>query len=473
MRFRSVVALVLAVATVLPYTPAHAAFIDLDGSPYESAILALAGEGIVSGYADGSTRPYSRINRAEALKVVVTAGKQLESELNDTKANMPTIALFADIDQRLWYAPYVEVAFAHGMVTGYPDNLFRPYASLRAEEAIVIALKSQKVKGSDTFRTSPYINNVPGQWFTPFINAAIDRNLLDESSRMQLGAPITRGQFFTLVHRLRSPQPVVLSVASSQQPALQQVIAQPPVQPQQLLQQPLVQQPQQPAQPNLVPLPQQSRPAIQQQPQPGVQQPSSQPVVQQQYVQQPNVAQPYPQQPVQQQAQQPHVRRAEYTGAVDGASAARFASSQQFAISIPSLGIQDLTVTHPADPTTQKGVLAPLQTGVGHLFAYPGQGSKIMIYGHSSGYPWDLSRYTKIFRTINKLAIGDKVYVTYNKHLYVYQVVNKRAVSTKDTSAFQPDQNGEELILYTCWPPDSISQRYLVHAVPVDMIALR
>jgi sortase A len=117
--------------------------------------------------------------------------------------------------------------------------------------------------------------------------------------------------------------------------------------------------------------------------------------------------------------------------------------------------------------------LAPLQTGVGHLFAYPGQGSKIMIYGHSSGYPWDLSKFTKIFRTINKLAVGDKVYVTYDKHLYVYQVISKRAVSNKDTSAFEPDNNGEELILYTCWPPDSISQRYLVHAVPIDMVALR
>jgi LPXTG-site transpeptidase (sortase) family protein len=451
MRFRSVLALVLAVAMVLPMASVHAAFVDLDGSPYESAILALAGEGIVSGYPDGTTRPYGRMNRAEGLKVVVNAKTNLQSELADTRANMPAIALFSDIDQRAWYAPYVEVAFAHGMVTGYPDNLFRPHSWLRTEEAIALALKSQGIQGSSTYRTSPTINNVPGQWFTPYINAAIERNLLDESSRMQVGGAVTRGQFFTLMYRLRTPQPVVLSVASSSQPHV--VVQQPASQvvtPQPVVQQPVYQPVQQPT-------------AVQQPVyQPVVQQPVQQQVQQQQYVPQVQAAQP-----------QQQVRRATHTGVVDGTAAARFASSQKFAVSIPSLGIQDLTVTHPDDPTSQKGVLAPLQTGVGHLFAYPGQGSKIMIYGHSSGYPWDLSKFTKIFRTINKLAVGDKVYVTYDKHLYVYQVISKRAVSNKDTSAFEPDNNGEELILYTCWPPDSISQRYLVHAVPIDMVALR
>ncbi len=151
---------------------------------------------------------------------------------------------------------------------------------------------------------------------------------------------------------------------------------------------------------------------------------------------------------------------------VDG-DAAQYLSAKEFALSIPSLGITDLTVTHPADPYSSQGVLAPLKEGVGHLFAYPGEGSKIMVYGHSSGYPWDLSQYTQIFRTINKIKVGHRVYITYKGKLYVYEVTAKNAVTAKDRSPFEPDQNGEELILYTCWPPDSISQRFLVHAVPV------
>ncbi len=151
----------------------------------------------------------------------------------------------------------------------------------------------------------------------------------------------------------------------------------------------------------------------------------------------------------------------------------QFASNKPFSISIPSIGIVDLTITHPSDPYTQKGVLEPLQNGVGHLFAYPGKGSKIMIYGHSSGYPWDLSKYTKIFRTINEVKEGTKIYVTYDGHLYVYQVSEKRTIPANDRTAFEPDEKGEQLVLYTCWPPDSISQRYLVYATPVETIVLR
>ncbi len=163
-------------------------------------------------------------------------------------------------------------------------------------------------------------------------------------------------------------------------------------------------------------------------------------------------------------AQVPHVA---------SSSSAQFASKKPFAISIPSIGIVDLTVTHPTDPYTQKGVLEPLQNGVGHLFAYPGKGSKIMVYGHSSGYPWDLSKFTKIFRTINEVQVGTKIYVTYEGKLHVYQVTEKKTIPASDKTAFEPDEKGEQLVLYTCWPPDSISHRYLVYAVPVETIALK
>ncbi len=156
----------------------------------------------------------------------------------------------------------------------------------------------------------------------------------------------------------------------------------------------------------------------------------------------------------------------------DGA-ALQYASSKPFAITIPSLGITDLTITHPSDPFSQEGIVSILTNGVGHLFSYPGEGSKIMIYGHSSGYPWDISKYTKIFREINKMSIGSRIYVTYKNKIFVYQVNEKKTIPAKDRSLFEPDDSGESLILYTCWPPDSITQRFTVHAIPVETIALK
>jgi len=95
-----------------------------------------------------------------------------------------------------------------------------------------------------------------------------------------------------------------------------------------------------------------------------------------------------------------------------------------------------------------------------------------MIYGHSSGYPWDVSEYTKVFRKINELTTGERVYVTYEGSLHVYEVSKKQVIDAKDVSPFN-DDGTNELILYTCWPRDGIKQRYLVHATEVETVALR
>lgn len=143
------------------------------------------------------------------------------------------------------------------------------------------------------------------------------------------------------------------------------------------------------------------------------------------------------------------------------------ASAKPFSITIPSLNIDDMSVIHPEDPFTADGVLEPLSRGVGHLLGFPGEGAKVLIYGHSSNVPWDLSVYSKIFRTINQLVIGDLIYVSYNGSLHTYQVTEKRTVAVNDATPYQTNDRGEELILYTCWPPDTIDERYLVFASPV------
>ncbi|NOS68255.1 MAG: sortase [Candidatus Peribacteraceae bacterium] len=149
----------------------------------------------------------------------------------------------------------------------------------------------------------------------------------------------------------------------------------------------------------------------------------------------------------------------------------QYRSSQNFAISIPSLDIRDLQVTHPDDPQSKEGQLAPLQNGVGHLYSYPGRGGKIMIYGHSSGYSWDVSQYTKIFQQVNKLKKGDKVFVTFDGKLYEYEVTGQQKITPNDKTPFSGD--GEELILYTCWPVGSNKSRLIIRAVPVETVAVR
>jgi LPXTG-site transpeptidase (sortase) family protein len=152
--------------------------------------------------------------------------------------------------------------------------------------------------------------------------------------------------------------------------------------------------------------------------------------------------------------------------------ALQYSSSKPFAITIPKLQIFDMTVTHPIPPYRQEDILAPLTQGVGHLFGYPGTSGKIMIYGHSSNWPWIVSEYSRIFRRINQLEPGDRVYVTYAGKLHVYEVTHQESRPTSDVSAFN-DNGREELILYTCWPPDSIRERLHVFTRPVQTLALQ
>ncbi|MBU0767257.1 sortase [Patescibacteria group bacterium] len=385
-----------------------ASFADVSGTPYETAFVYLSQKGIINGYITGEGRPNGPLNRAEALKVIM--GLRYKDRVEWFEQNMVPMPLFVDIDQNAWYAPYIEAAFEANLITGYSDRTFRPSHYLTVEEAVTMALRAYGVLGSDNgAELSPYIQNRDSEWFTPYINAAITKNLIMHQGRLELGQVMTRGRFFDLVYRLDKVQKDGSLAYRGLEP-------QSPVSAQQRVQ--IVQAVQ-------------SRTTSQ----------ISQGTI--------NVPQTVA------VAQNSH------------------ASEKYFSLSMPTLGVDDLTVTHPSDPFTSDGVLNPLQQGVGHLFSYPGAGGKIMIYGHSSGYPWDVSQYTKIFRKVNQLTVGDRIYVTYENKLFAYEVNYKQTIAASDTSPFNDSGSGEELILYTCWPPDSISQRYLVHSVPVSAVALR
>ena len=377
---------------------------------YSDAVSVLTSAGVIDGAAGGDVRLYEYVNRAEALKVIISANSALKSQVAIAAANMPPISLFPDVDQRAWYATYVEVGFRNGLVRGQPDGFFWPQAGVKVSEAVTLLVRSMGPSAvTAQFLSSDDLPNAQAHWYTSAVSTVISRGGILPGSRLRLDNYMTRGQLFDMIYR-------TLFIRSA----------------------------------------------------------SSAPSIQNQSQQQQQTTQPTQQVYVPQTVQSSAASVSYYTtNPSPVVNAAQFASKKPFAVTIPSIGIQDLTITHPSDPTTQKGVLEPLKNGVGNLFAYPGQGSKVLVYGHSSGYPWDLSEYTKIFRGINKVNIGDRIYVTYNGKVHVYEVTDKKTVLASDTSLLEPDEHSETLILYTCWPPDSITHRFLVFARPVDVVAAK
>jgi LPXTG-site transpeptidase (sortase) family protein len=140
--------------------------------------------------------------------------------------------------------------------------------------------------------------------------------------------------------------------------------------------------------------------------------------------------------------------------------------SDEYTITIPKLNIYNLNVSF-ADPYDHDGSLSVLKDGLGHYLSPPGSGHKMVLFGHSSGYSWDHSPYKTILTQINRLELGDMIYVNYREKGYIYQVVRSEIRPANDMNPVMQDLDTEELALYTCWPPNGISKRYVIYADPL------
>jgi len=118
---------------VQPTDPAtNVSLNDIDGHWAEAFIKDAVGDGIVTGYDDGSFKPDSAVTRAEFVTMLVRALK-LDGDRNELG--------FADQEAiGAWARPAVAYAVQAGMVKGYEDGTFRPDALLtRAEMAVMLA----------------------------------------------------------------------------------------------------------------------------------------------------------------------------------------------------------------------------------------------------------------------------------------------------------------------------------------------
>jgi hypothetical protein len=152
----------LALPLLLASGTAYAAFSDISSSSYGSAIDSLWIRGIVEGYADGTFRPNTKINRAEFLKILMEA-KFPGTEPNDLRC-------FKDLDVKTpqWYARTTCAAAELGIVQGYPDGTFKPEKTVQLDEALKMAFLTYGVNPSYT----------DGPWYERYLNEARDRGIL-------------------------------------------------------------------------------------------------------------------------------------------------------------------------------------------------------------------------------------------------------------------------------------------------------
>ncbi len=141
-------------------------------------------------------------------------------------------------------------------------------------------------------------------------------------------------------------------------------------------------------------------------------------------------------------------------------------ASDEYKITIPKLNIIDVDVNFASvyDPTSALGIL---KYGLGNYLNPPDSKKKMLLFGHSSGYSWDSSNYKTILREINKLNSGDRIYINYKEKGYVFEIYNSSIIPASQDHTLVQNDSMNELTLYTCWPPNSIAQRYVVYGKPV------
>lgn len=141
---------------------------------------------IMNGYPDGSFGLENGVTRAEFTKIAVAA-----SQYRNAVATNLTVSPFRDVPYSHWAAPYIKLASANKLVTGYVDSTFRPDEPVLYEEAATVALKLLGYTDEDFGSAWPY-----GQ-----VGLAQNLNLTDGIDKT-VGQAMTRGDVVTLLYNL-------------------------------------------------------------------------------------------------------------------------------------------------------------------------------------------------------------------------------------------------------------------------------
>jgi hypothetical protein len=164
-------------------------FTDLKGHWAEANIQILVNKGVISGYPDGSFRPENTISRAEFATVLVKAfnltGKQ-GKVFNDTSAH--------------WAKDYISIAYSHKIVNGINELEFAPDANITREQMALMIVNASKLATSSNSKLFSDHNHI-SSWAVGAVNTAVSNGIIsgypDNSFRPQGSAK--RGEAVTLM----------------------------------------------------------------------------------------------------------------------------------------------------------------------------------------------------------------------------------------------------------------------------------
>jgi hypothetical protein len=160
---------------------------------FYEAVRHLYCNGAVSGYDDGTFRPYSSATRGQLTKIVVLA--------EGWKIDVTGGPHFTDVAESNAFYDYVETAYNHGVISGYEDSTFRWANDITRAQLCKIMVSAQQWPINVT--DGPHFSDVPeSDLFYDYVETAYSHNIIsgyaDDTFRPYNNA--IRGQISKIVY---------------------------------------------------------------------------------------------------------------------------------------------------------------------------------------------------------------------------------------------------------------------------------
>jgi hypothetical protein len=180
-------------------------FVDLDGHWFDDEIRALADDGVVSGYGNGTIRPDRSVTRAE-FAALLTSAFDLSGDRDITFSDIET-----EYPDDYWARDAIYEAAEAGFLSGYDDGTFRPERPVRKVEAMVSLSNGLGYSGGNK-GSLPYIyedaDEIP-DWAKQAVvdgvaGGLIDRNPFPLGDWLEPQADATRAEILQYIDNHRA-----------------------------------------------------------------------------------------------------------------------------------------------------------------------------------------------------------------------------------------------------------------------------
>lgn len=138
--------------------------------------------------------------------------------------------------------------------------------------------------------------------------------------------------------------------------------------------------------------------------------------------------------------------------------------SQSFILTIPTIKAEGVVLIN-VDPFNKDEYMDALKRGIAHAknTSLPGERGTVFLFAHSSGMPWEITRYNSVFLRLNELQLNNEIKIMYEGKEYTYVVKNKKEVFPTEVN-YLLKESKHHLILQTCTPIGTDWKRLLIFA---------